>query len=95
MTQLDPSRELDFGAATIASLPDALSNPEVATSWAESIVDSRLRVRVLATVLKEWALVDPVAAEHYASTSPNIRPDDRAGALAAFDPEFDPISILP
>jgi hypothetical protein len=93
--RFDPSSELDFGAAILASSPDTLVHPEVATSWAESIVDSRLRVRVLAAVVKEWAAVDPVAAQHYAWSSPGIRTEDRRGVLSAFEPDFQPISILP
>mgnify|MGYP003580430161 CR=1 FL=1 len=38
---------------------------------------------------------DRVAARRYAETSPNIRPDERAGVLAAFEPGFNPISLLP
>lgn len=93
--RFDPSPELDFGAAILASSPDTLTHPEVATSWAESIVDPRLRVRVLAGVVREWAAVDPIAAQRYAWTSPGIRLEDRLGVLAAFEPGFEPLCLLP
>jgi hypothetical protein len=95
MLHFDPSPELDFGAATIASLPETLRQPEIATSWAESIVDPRLRVRVLATIVNEWAAVDLSSARNYALTSPRIRPEDRPGVLAAFEPGFKPIALAP
>ena len=69
--------------------------PEIATSWAESIVDPRLRVRVLATIVNEWAAVDLSSARNYALTSPRIRPEDRPGVLAAFEPGFKPIALAP
>jgi hypothetical protein len=93
--RFEPSPQLDLGAAVIASQPDAIRQPEVATSWAEGITDPRLRVRVLAMVVKEWSMTDPAAARDYAETSPNLRPEERAGVLAAFEPDFKPISLLP
>src|SRR4029077_10029308 len=77
ISRFDPSPATDIGAAMIASQPDALRQPLVATSWAESIVDPALRVRVIAALVSEWALVDPVAARQYAESSPTLRPEDR------------------
>ena len=93
--RFEPSPQFDLGAAVIASQPDAIREPEVATSWAEGITDPQLRVRVLAMVVNEWSLTDPVAARHYAETSANLRPEERPGVLAALEPDFKPISLLP
>ncbi|MBC8132433.1 MAG: hypothetical protein H7X95_05575 [Deltaproteobacteria bacterium] len=95
MGRFEPSPHLDFGAAMIASQPEAMRHPQIATSWAESITDPRLRVAILASVVNEWALTDPVAARHYAEFSPRIWAEDRAGVLFAFEPDFHPISLLP
>jgi len=95
MSGLEPSPELDMGAAVVAALPESLQQPEVAAGWAESIVDPQLRARVLAAVVKEWSATDPAAARAYAESSPDIRAEDRATVLSAFDPDFNPISVLP
>ncbi len=95
MNQQTHLPEFDFGAAIVASHPDAIGQPDAAISWAESIVDPQLKVRILATVVNQWAAVDPVAARRYVETSPNLKPDERPGVLAAFEPDFTPVSILP
>ena len=92
---LEPSPALDFGIATIAMQPDNAQQPQLALGWAETIADPRLRGRVLASVLNEWAASDPTAARHYAETSLAIPLAERDTVFSAFEPGFKPISLLP
>lgn len=95
MSRRDGAPELDQGAAVVAVLPDALQLPQFATTVAENISDTRLRTRVLATIVQQWASVDPVAARAYVEHSPSIRPEDRMAVRAAFTPDFNPVTLLP
>jgi hypothetical protein len=95
INRFEPSPELDRGTAIVALLPETLRQPPLATSWAERIVDPHLRVRVLAAIVNEWATTDRAAARAYAVNSPHIQTEERAGVLAAFDPDFSPISLSP
>ncbi|MGC4072793.1 MAG: hypothetical protein QM760_09780 [Nibricoccus sp.] len=86
MDRLDPSRELDAGAAAVATTPVIVEKkPDVATSWAESIVDPELRANTLLDLIRLWAERDPAAARSYAANSPALRPETRAVALASFE----------
>lgn len=91
----DASLEFDLGAAVAATLPDSVQLPRFATAMAENITDARLRTRVLATVVHQWAATDPVAARDYAEHSPDLSSADRLAVLAAFGPDFSPVSLLP
>lgn len=91
----DASPEFDFGAAVAATLPDSVQLPHFATTMAENIIDARLRTRVLATIVQQWAATDPVAARAYAENSPSIRVEERPAILAAFGPDFSPVSLVP
>ena len=85
MDRLDPSTELDAGAAAVATTPVIVEKkPGVATSWAESIVDPELRANTLLDLISLWSTTDPAAARSYAATSPALRPQTRAVALASF-----------
>ncbi len=85
MDRLDPSPDLDAGAAAVATTPVIVEKkPDVATSWAESIVDPELRANTLLDVIRLWAERDPAAARSYATNSPALRPETRAVALASF-----------
>jgi hypothetical protein len=95
INEFEPSPELDLGAATVATRPEVIRQPELALSWAGNITDPALRGRVLASVVYGWAKVDPRAARTYAEGSPKVRPEDRAAVLAAFEQGFDPISLEP
>jgi hypothetical protein len=95
LSRVDASPELDRAAAVVASLPRSLQQPQFAASVAENITDAKLRVRVLSSVVNEWAAVDPIAARAYAENSPNIRSEERSGVLAAFEPDFNAASFAP
>lgn len=95
MSHRDASAEFDLGAAVAATLPDSAQSPRFATTMAENITDTRLRTRVLATIVQQWATADPVAARAYAENSPSIRDDERSAILAAFGPDFSPVSLVP
>ncbi|ATC63937.1 hypothetical protein CMV30_08210 [Nibricoccus aquaticus] len=91
MDRLDPSRDLDAGAAAVATTAViAQKNPDVAASWAESIVDPELRANTLLDFIRLWAERDPSAARSYAANSPALRPETRASALASFEPHATP-----
>ncbi|HTZ22222.1 MAG TPA: hypothetical protein VMC06_15165 [Opitutaceae bacterium] len=79
----DASPELDAGAVAVAtSAPLVVYRPEVALSWAESVVDVELRSGTIASVLRAWAKIAPADARRYAETSPNLSPADRSAVLA-------------
>lgn len=87
MESIEPAPELDPGAAALATTPALVSRrPEVAASWAESIVDPGLRADTLLDFVRLWAETDPAAAQNYAATSPALRPETRALALSSFQP---------
>jgi hypothetical protein len=87
MDRRDPGRELDAGAAALATTPALVSRrPEVAASWAESITDPALRSDTLLDFVRLWAETDPSSARHYAATSPVLLPEARALALSSFEP---------
>jgi hypothetical protein len=91
MDRLDPSPDLDAGAAAVATTPVIVEKkPDVAASWAESIVDPELRANTLLDLIRLWAERDPAAARSYASNSPALRPETRAVALASFEPHTTP-----
>ncbi len=95
MSNVEPSPELDLVAASIATRARGAQSPEVSALWAGNILDSSLRVRVMASVVHTWAETDPAAARNYVETSPSIRPEERPEILAAFKPGFDPVSFTP
>jgi hypothetical protein len=54
MSRSDRQPDLDAGAAALVSwLPLVARRPDVAVSWAESIIDPRLRSRTLANILRQ------------------------------------------
>ena len=88
MDRLDPSRDLDAGAAAVATTPVIVEKkPDVATSWAESIVDPQLRADTLLDLIQLWAARDPEAARSYALNSPALRPETRELALSSLQPD--------
>lgn len=95
MSNREPSAELDWVAASIATRPGAAQNPHVSVLWAENILEPKLRTQVIASVVHNWAGTDADAARRYAEKSPSIRPEERADILAAFGPDFDPVSFSP
>lgn len=59
MSRLEPSAELDAGAAAVATfLPLIASRPEVALGWAQAIVEPALREQTLAVVQRARSLAD-------------------------------------
>jgi hypothetical protein len=66
---------MDRGVAAIAT--QDYMKPDVALSWAESVVDPALKSETLTSVLRRWATVDPGAARHYLESSSALQPDDR------------------
>ena len=63
MTRFDPSPDFDAGVATLASLPSLVAcRPDVAVSWAETIMDPQLRARTLAAIRQPLVAVDPATA---------------------------------
>ena len=91
MDRLDPNRDLDAGAAAVATTPVIVEKkPDVATSWAESIVDPELRANTLLDVIRLWAERDPAAARSYAVNSPALPPETRTVALASINESATP-----
>ena len=89
MDRRDPSRELDAGAAALATTPALVSRrPEVAAGWAESITDPVLRSDTLLDFVRLWAETDPSSARDYAATTPVLLPEARELALSSFAPSL-------
>jgi hypothetical protein len=75
--------DTDQGAAAVATM-DSLK-PDLAVSWAVSVVNPKLRSETLVTVLRNWVTVDLPAAERYFQTTKDLLPEDRqeiAGVIA-------------
>jgi hypothetical protein len=66
---------MDAGVAAVATR-DYLP-PDVAVSWAESVVNPALRSQTLTSVLRSWATTDLTAAQHFFDTTRDLQPDDR------------------
>ena len=67
--------DMDQGVAAVATM-DSLK-PDLAVSWAESVVDPKLRSETLVTVLRNWVTVDLPAAKQYLETTKKLLPEDR------------------
>ncbi len=67
--------DTDQGAAAVATM-DSLK-PDLAISWAVSVVNPKLRSETLVTVLRNWVTVDLPAAERYFQTTKDLLPEDR------------------
>lgn len=66
---------MDQGISSVAN--EDYIKPDVALSWAESVVNPKLRSETLASVLRRWATTDLAAAKQYAETTKNLLPDDQ------------------
>lgn len=85
--QYDPEPALDSGTAAIATLPALITvKPDVAASWAESIVDRELRESTLGDVIRQWSQRDAVAARNYALNSKVLDDTARARVLESLVP---------
>jgi hypothetical protein len=83
MEQFDPVPDLDTGAAALATASVLVERrPEVAATWAESIVDPELRANTLLDFIRQWSAHDPAGARRYAATSPALRAETRELLLA-------------
>jgi hypothetical protein len=75
--------ELDQGVASVATT-EALK-PDIAASWAESIVNPKLRSETLVAVLRNWSTTNLDATRSYFEKSHDLLPEDRteiAGMIA-------------
>lgn len=81
--RFEPSRELDQAVAAIAQQPYlAERRPDVALSWAESIVDRGVRASTLATLVQSWAQRDPAAARRYLDANRDLSDEERKDLIA-------------
>lgn len=87
MDRLDPSPDLDAGAAAVAVAPALVANkPEIAASWAESITDPDLRANTLLELFRQWAERDAGGALNYVQHSSTLPPEMRSLALSFLKP---------
>lgn len=84
-----------FPATLIDSLTGSLQQPELIAGWQKTITDAPLRVRVFASLARERVASDPFAAPAYAENFPNIRSEERLNVCAAFDADFNSVSLAP
>jgi hypothetical protein len=73
--------QTDTGVSEIALSPQLAQNPEVAITWAESILNPQLRLETLTTLIEKWTAVDRASAENYIRNSPVLTPEDRTQLL--------------
>jgi hypothetical protein len=86
----------DEGVASVAS-QDYLK-PDVAVSWAESVVNPKLRSETLVTVLRNWATSDLPAVKRYLDATSQLLPEDRqeiVGVVATLSGQTDPPATPP
>jgi len=84
LNQQEPSADLDAGASAVAkATQEKMLNqrPEVALSWAESIISPELRSRTLFAVVSKWSVQEPVLARHYVESSTCLLPAERVELL--------------
>lgn len=85
--QYDPEPALDSGTAAIATIPSLIAvKPDIAASWAESIVDRDLRESTLGDVIRQWSQRDAAAARKYALTSKGLDDEARTRLLEGLVP---------
>ena len=82
INQNNPGPQTDSGVAEIALSPQLARKPEVAVTWAESILNPQLRSETLQALLEKWAAFDFSSAENYVENSPALAPEDRAAYLS-------------
>ncbi len=66
---------MDQGVAAVAT--QDYMKPDVAISWAESVVNPALCSETLTTVLRRWATSDVAAVQRYLDSTSALTPDDR------------------
>lgn len=79
----EPTRELDNAVAAIAQQPYlAERRPDVALSWAESIVDRGVRASTLAALVQSWGQRDSTAARRFVESNRDFSDEERKDLLA-------------
>ena len=81
---------MDEGVASVAT-QDYLK-PDVAVSWAESVVDPKKRSETLVAVLRNWSTSDLAAMKQYFDSTTQLLPEDRqeiAGVIATLSGQTD------
>ena len=71
----ESSPEMDSGIASVATMESL--KPDVAVSWAVSIVSPKIRSETLVSVLRSWATTDLTAARIFFEKNQDLLPDDR------------------
>jgi hypothetical protein len=90
IANFDPSPDLDFGAAAVATLPAMINQrPEIAANWAENIAEPTLRANTLGAVARQWAKKDPDAVRRFIAERPNLSAGDRSSLNDALNPPPD------
>jgi hypothetical protein len=85
INQNNPGAQSDPGVAEIAMSPQMAQEPDVAASWAKTIVDPNLRFQTLASIMRTWSQFNPAAAREYLETSSDIRGDDLVNLLTGLN----------
>lgn len=82
MDRFDPGEEFDLGAANLAALPAvAQKHPDVALSWAASIVEPSLRSSTLASIGHEWSQSSPDQQVRLMEAARSLTPLDRQAII--------------
>ncbi len=90
INQNDPGVASDTGVAEIALSPQLARKPEVAVTWAESILNPQLRSETFQALLEKWAAFDLPGAENYVKNSPLLAPEDRESFEDRLKLRFEP-----
>ena len=81
INQNDPGPQSDNGISEIALSSQLTHQPELAVTWAESILNPELCLETLTTVIEKWTAMDQAGAENYIKNSPVLTPEDRIKLL--------------
>jgi hypothetical protein len=82
LDRFDPHPDNDSAVAAIATSTQVVNqNPDVALSWAESIVNTEQRVDAIHQIAHQWNRKNPGAARQYIQSTPLLTPAQRTELL--------------
>lgn len=90
LNRADPAPDLDLGFATVATLPNVVSQwPESAVAWAQCITEPALRTNTLRMLGHQWAQTDPTALRRFIASMSEATTGDRSALLEGLNPPPD------
>jgi hypothetical protein len=82
LDRFDPQPDNDAAVATIATSHKVVNqNPDVALSWAESIINPEQRVDAIRQIAQQWGQKNQAAAQQYVQSTPLLTTQQRTELL--------------